>query len=148
MVSDIKSPGIAVPQKGIGGTSNVTTPAANNNLGATGASEFGEVLKSKVPNLNDANVANQIAAKSDTLKFSQHAIERMASRGISLRPEEMLKLNEAVEKAAQKGSKESLVIMGDNALIVSVKNKTVVTAMDRQAMRENVFTNIDSTVIL
>jgi len=82
------------------------------------------------------------------LKFSQHALDRMSSRGISFKPEELSRLNDAVDKAAKKGSKESLILMGDNALIVSVKNKTVVTTMDREAMKENVFTNIDSTVIL
>jgi flagellar operon protein len=87
-------------------------------------------------------------AAAEGLKFSQHALDRMQSRGISFKPEELTRLNEAVDKAAKKGSKESLVLMGDNALIVSVKNRTVVTAMDREAMKENVFTNIDSTVIL
>jgi flagellar operon protein len=87
-------------------------------------------------------------AAVDGLKFSQHALDRMQSRGITFKPEDLLRLNEAVEKAAKKGSKESLMLLGDNALIVSIKNRTVVTAMDREAMKENVFTNIDSTVIL
>ncbi len=87
-------------------------------------------------------------AVGDSLKFSQHALDRMQSRGISFKPDDLARLNDAVDKAAKKGSKESLVLMGDNALIVSVKNRTVVTAMDREAMKENVFTNIDSTVIL
>jgi flagellar operon protein len=82
------------------------------------------------------------------LKFSQHALDRMNSRGITFKPEDLARLNDAVDKAAKKGSKETLLLMGDNALIVSVKNKTVVTTMDREAMKENVFTNIDSTVIL
>lgn len=85
---------------------------------------------------------------SGSLKFSQHALDRMSSRGISFKPEDLARLSDAVEKAAKKGSKESLILMGDNALIVSVKNKTVVTTMDRETMKENVFTNIDSTVIL
>lgn len=33
------------------------------------------------------------------------------------------------------------------ALVVSVRNRTVVTAVDRQHMHEQVFTNIDSAVI-
>jgi flagellar operon protein len=49
---------------------------------------------------------------------------------------------------AQKGGKESLVMMGDAALVVSVKNRTVVTAMDRSQMKGNVFTNIDSAVVI
>ncbi|MCM2280734.1 MAG: hypothetical protein NDI61_02675 [Bdellovibrionaceae bacterium] len=85
---------------------------------------------------------------ADGLKFSSHAIERMRSRGISFQPEMMKSIEGAVQKAAAKGSKDTLVLTGDSALIVSVKNNTVVTVMDRAAMKENVFTNIDSTVVL
>jgi flagellar operon protein len=92
----------------------------------------------------------QIGGKSavEGLKFSNHAIERMRDRGITLKPEDMVKLNDAVEKAAKKGSKESLMLLGDNALIVSIKNKTIVTAMDKDSMKDKVFSNIDSTMIL
>jgi flagellar operon protein len=82
------------------------------------------------------------------IKFSNHAIERMQSRGISYNPERLQKLDEAVKKAAAKGSKDTLVLMDDSALIVSVKNNTVVTVMDKNNLKENVFTNIDSTVVL
>ncbi len=81
------------------------------------------------------------------LKFSAHAVDRMKSRGISFAPEVMKGIESAVSRAAAKGSKDTLVLTGDNALIVSVKNNTVVTVMDKNAMRDNVFTNIDSTVI-
>lgn len=82
------------------------------------------------------------------LKFSNHAVERMHSRGIAFGPDEMKGIENAVMKAAQKGSKDTLILSGENALIVSVKNNTVVTVMDRAAMKDNVFTNIDSTVVL
>ena len=82
------------------------------------------------------------------LKFSNHAIERMQSRGISYSPEDMTRLGEAVQKAAAKGSKDTLVLMDNSALIVSVKNNTVVTVMDKNALKENVFTNIDSTIVM
>jgi flagellar operon protein len=58
------------------------------------------------------------------------------------------KINSAVDKAAAKGAKESLILMQDMALIVSVPNRTVVTAMDKQSMQDNVFTQIDSAVII
>jgi flagellar operon protein len=112
-----------------------------------GAPSFGELLNNKVGEKSKPS-AQAPTDKKFELKFSQHALERMSSRGISLKPEDLVRLNDAVDKAAQKGSRETLVLMGENALIVSVKNKTVVTAMDREAMKENVFTNIDSTVIL
>ena len=60
----------------------------------------------------------------------------------------MTKLNAAVEKIAQKGSRESLVYLNDMALVVSIKNKTVITAMDGSSAKDNIFTNIDSAVIL
>jgi flagellar operon protein len=82
------------------------------------------------------------------IKFSNHAIERMRTRGISFTPEDMTRLSDAVGKAAAKGSKDSLVLMNDSALIVSVKNNTVVTVMDKNALKENVFTNIDSTIVM
>lgn len=82
------------------------------------------------------------------VQFSKHARERMAARGISLTEQELTKLNQMVEKAAQKGAKESLVLMDNRAFIVSITNKTVVTAVDGQNLKENVFTNIDSAIII
>jgi flagellar operon protein len=88
------------------------------------------------------------ANPADAVKFSNHAIERMMSRGIQFNKEDMNRLNEAVQRAASKGAKDSLILMNDSALIVSVKNKTVVTVMDKNALKENVFTNIDSTIVM
>lgn len=94
-----------------------------------------------------AQQAGQIAAK-DGVKFSNHAIERMRTRGITFSPEDISRLSDAVGKAAAKGSKDSLILMNESALIVSVKNNTVVTVMDKNALKENVFTNIDSTIVM
>lgn len=83
------------------------------------------------------------------VKFSQHAMQRLTSRQIQLDTNQLAKLGQAVEKAAQKGAKESLILMNDNlAFVVSVKNKTVITAMDGASIKDNVFTNIDSAVII
>lgn len=100
---------------------------------------------------NNATPFNQILTKEMTgVTFSQHALERLQSRNIKLGQAELTKLNDAVEKAAQKGAKESLVFMSNSnlALVVSVKNKMVITAMDGTNTRDNVFTNIDSAVIV
>jgi len=86
--------------------------------------------------------------QSGSLAFSKHAEARLQSRGIRLTDEEMGKLTGAVDALARKGGKESLVMMGDSAFIVSVANRTVVTALDREGMRGNVFTNIDSAAII
>ena len=82
------------------------------------------------------------------LKFSQHAQERLAARGISLNDVDLQKLEGAVNSVAQKGGKDSLIMMGAAAFVVSVSNRTVVTAVDRAAMQGNVFTKIDSAVIV
>ncbi|MCV9950565.1 TIGR02530 family flagellar biosynthesis protein [Paenibacillus sp. BT-177] len=86
--------------------------------------------------------------QEQVLKLSNHAAKRLEQRGIELRSDQMAKINSAVDKAAAKGAKESLILMQDMALIVSVPNRTVVTAMDKQSMEDNVFTQIDSAVII
>ncbi len=86
--------------------------------------------------------------KDKKVQFSKHAAERMVSRSIELDGKDLQRLDDAVQKAAAKGAKESLVVLGDNAYVVSVKNNTVITALDGDSMRENVFTNIDSAIIM
>lgn len=109
------------------------------------------ISKSNSQVKKNASPFNQILTQEMTgVAFSQHALERLQSRNIKLGQAELTKLNNAVEKAAQKGAKESLVFMSNNnlALVVSVRNKTVITAMDGENNRDNVFTNIDSAVII
>lgn len=92
-------------------------------------------------------IFSQEIAKQKALTISQHADQRMRTRGIELSPELMHRLEDAVEKARVKGAKDALVILDNLAFVVSVKNRTVITAMDDESMRNNVFTNIDSAVI-
>lgn len=82
------------------------------------------------------------------LKFSHHAEVRMQQRGIKLQTESLTKIMNAVEEAASKGAQDSLIVFRDIALIVNVPSRTVVTAMDGAQMRSNVFTQIDSAIIL
>jgi flagellar operon protein len=82
------------------------------------------------------------------VKFSAHALSRIASRNIRMEENEKVKLAEAVDKAQAKGAQDSLVLLGKAALVVSVKNRTVVTVLDREEMRGNVFTNIDSAIVV
>lgn len=60
----------------------------------------------------------------------------------------MQRLEGAVQKAAAKGAKESLILMDNVAYVVSVVNQKVITAVDQMSMKENVFTNIDSAILL
>ena len=97
-----------------------------------------------------ANVLkNKLSEHSPSVKFSAHAVARLASRNISLTTNDISKINEAVGKLEQKGGRESLVLMGSLAFIVSVKNNTVITAVDSNRNASgNIFTNIDSALIM
>lgn len=87
-------------------------------------------------------------SKQTEVKFSKHALERLQMRNINLSKDDMGKLNEAVNKAAEKGVKETLIIMGNSAFIANVKSKTIITAAAGDNLKENVFTNIDGAVII
>lgn len=86
--------------------------------------------------------------KSEGLRFSKHAGERLAMRNINLTDSQIQRLEEGTQKASKKGIKESLMIMDNMAFIVNVTNSTVITAMDQTEQRENIFTNIDGAVII
>ena len=90
----------------------------------------------------------KISGEKPILKFSNHALERMNTRGIHFTPEQITKIEQGMQKAIGKGAKESLFLTDDSALIVSLKDNTVVTVMDKSMLRENVFTNIDATVFV
>lgn len=89
-----------------------------------------------------------LADKIDRLEFSQHAKERMKSRNIELSAQDMRQLSATVDKMAQKGARESLIYLNNAAFVVSVANRTVITAMDGASAKENIFTNIDSAAII
>ncbi|MFC5448344.1 TIGR02530 family flagellar biosynthesis protein [Paenibacillus aestuarii] len=82
------------------------------------------------------------------VRFSHHAEARLQERGIQLQDEQLNKISTAIDKAAAKGAKDALMLVGGNALIVNVPNRTVVTALDGNSMEEHVFTQIDSAVII
>jgi flagellar operon protein len=109
----------------------------------TGVPSFRSVL--------DAATATQPATTttgSEPLKFSAHAMQRLQSRNISLTSDDVSRMNAMADKAAAKGAKNSLFIVRDVAMVVSIKNRTVITAVDSDSMKENVFTNIDSAAII
>ncbi|MDQ2865279.1 MAG: hypothetical protein M3R51_03565 [Candidatus Eremiobacteraeota bacterium] len=85
---------------------------------------------------------------AEPLRFSAHAMARLESRNISLSSEDVTKMNVMADKAAAKGAKNALFIMRDVAMVVSIKNRTVITAVDSDSMKENVFTNIDSAALI
>lgn len=104
---------------------------------------FDEALNGAKPTATD-----ELKQLKSPLKFSAHASQRMQDRKISLDSQTMLRVNEAIDKAAAKGVEDTLVLTNGAAFIVNVPNRTVVTAMDRGALSGNVFTNIDGAVIV
>jgi len=89
----------------------------------------------------------QKAQQQAPIKFSGHALSRMEARGINFNQGQLERLQQAVAQVDAKGGRDSLVMLDDTALVVSVKNETVVTVVDREQMKNNVFTKIDSAVI-
>lgn len=121
--------GVKIPFVPIGGVDGLkTTPQIKTPTGKS----FDEVLRGEL----------------DRLKFSHHAQTRLESRNIQLSDDDVKQLADAVDRASQKGSQDSLVLMKNVAFIVNVKNRTVVTAVDGDNLNQNVFTNIDSAVLI
>ena len=96
---------------------------------------FGEILEKTM-------------AANHEIYFSAHAIRRIEERQLGLSPEIVSRLNNGVQKVEEKGAKNSLILVDDTAYIVSVKNKTVVTAIGKNEEDRNVFTNVDSVAIV
>lgn len=105
-----------------------------------GAPSFDDVLQERI-------ASDRVSVTSSPIKFSAHAQTRLQSRSIPFGPEEVARLEDAVNRAQAKGARESLVLMDQVALVVSVRNRTVITAVDADSLKNNVFTNIDSAVI-
>lgn len=109
------------------------------------ASESASQQNTPRPSFDD--VLQSQLGRPPTVRLSAHAQRRLVSRNINFGGEEAVRLEQAVEKAASKGSRESLILMDDLALVVNVKNRIVVTAVDANSRKENIFTNIDSVVL-
>ncbi|HDK7159418.1 TPA: flagellar biosynthesis protein [Clostridium botulinum] len=105
---------------------------------------FEELLNKK---LNDNDKINN-KNKEESFIISKHAFDRLKSRNINLSEEDMNSINKAINIADKKGSRECLILCKDAALITSIKNRTIITAMTKEESKDNVFTNIDSAVII
>ncbi len=101
---------------------------------------------SAAPAVGFDNVLQQAIGKTTGVKFSKHAEMRMQARNIDLTQLQRDKINSAVSMAQQKGVKDSLVILDNMAFVVNVPSKTVITAVNNNELKENVFTNIDGAI--
>ncbi|MCR1950177.1 MULTISPECIES: TIGR02530 family flagellar biosynthesis protein [Clostridium] len=83
---------------------------------------------------------------SEEYTLSKHAADRL--KEINFTDKDMEQIAKGFKMAQDKGSKNSVMIYKDVALIASIENKTVITAIEKERAKENVFTNVDSVVIL
>ncbi len=109
------------------------TQASSNNT-----QSFGDILNQKSGGVSQGS----------EIRFSKHATNRLASRQIELDGSMVARLEDGMQRAGEKGIKDSLVIMDQLAFIVNVPSNTVITAMDQTESKENIFTNIDGAVIV
>lgn len=83
-----------------------------------------------------------------TISFSKHANQRTEERNISITQNDLNRLEDACDKAGQKGIRDALVVMDNSAFIINTTSRVVITALDKNEMKSNVFTNIDGAVFL
>ena len=108
-----------------------TEPIANNKVSNTNKT-FKEIFENKTENAN--------------ILFSKHASMRLNSRNLQLSNAQIKRVEDGIKRAEEKGIRDSLVLVDNIALLVNIKNKTVVTAIDNDS--EKVYTNIDGAVIV
>lgn len=105
-------------------------------------------LKGKSESSNFDNILSTEVNKNDSFVISSHAVDRLKDRNITLDNEDMKAINEGINKAGSKGCTDSVIFYKDTAYVTSIKNRTVITAVDKENCKQNIFTNIDSVVIL
>jgi flagellar operon protein len=74
-------------------------------------------------------------------------VPRLGQRQLAVTPQMPPRHEGAVDRLAAKGGREAIVMMDSLAVVVSVTNRTVITAVDQGGMKDQVFTNIDSAAI-
>jgi len=130
-----------LPSQKIGGLSETRLKPTEK----TDPNEFKNLLDQ---NLKPDGIQSDLAKVKQPLRFSAHASLRLKDREINVTSDLMAKMTKAVDQAAAKGVQDTLVLTKDAAFIVNVPNKIIVTAMNREGVGSNVFTNIDGAVLV
>ncbi|MBC7539039.1 MAG: hypothetical protein H7281_09475 [Bacteriovorax sp.] len=127
---------------------NVTKLPSNKNVESTNKLAKGETSEFK--SLLDSNLEQQapIAESPKGLNLSTHAMRRLQERNLSIDKEEYTKILSAIDKLKLKGGQDSLVITSKAAYIIDVPKNMIVTAIDKDSIGDNVFTKIDSTILM
>ncbi len=113
--------------------------AATRGADAVDAGRFGTLL--------DDRLRSAPASGSAALRWSGHAVDRLAQNRISVNEGMQQRLTGAVDDLAGKGARQSVVLVDDLAFVVSVSNRTVITAVGADRMKDQIFTNIDSVAV-
>ena len=113
---------------------NFNLPNEKIQIKSSDKSSFSEILKEKIDEKNyDYTISNHAANRLKEIKFNE---------------EDMKNIGKGFEIAENKGAKNTVMIYKDVTLVASIENKTLITAVEKERAKENVFTNIDSVVIL
>lgn len=105
-------------------------------------------LERRIQSNIDFNKVLEDITSASLLKVSSHAMERMKERNITLDTKDIENLSSAVKSIKEKGGKEALIFYNNVAFVTSIKNNTIITAVDSSNLKNNIFTNIDSAMIL
>lgn len=114
----------------------------------THALQFPSVKQSLAKQQPVTSNFKDVLAEAQTLKISKHAKERLQERNIIINEQQWQTINKKMDEAKSKGITDSLVVTNNAALLVSTKNNTVVTAMNRDEASERIFTNINGTILI
>lgn len=118
-------------------------------LGAIGVRETRAAPQPQsAPKGEFAALLGNALGRSTGVRLSAHAQERLEARHITLGADGERRVSAALDDLAAKGGREALILMDNVALVANVPNRTVITALSAEDARANVFTNIDSAVVL
>lgn len=85
---------------------------------------------------------------NSNIQFSKHALSRVMTREVDLSVDYIERLNHGAELARNKGLKSSLILIDKVAFVVNLHDNKVITAIQEEGLKNNVFTNIDGAVIV
>ena len=95
-----------------------------------------------------AHFQTAVHVHSNKLTISKHAQMRLDQRNIQIEETTWTRIEAKVQEAKKMGITDSLVVLDNAALVVSTKNNTVITAMDRAESASHIFSNINGTILL
>lgn len=113
---------------------NFQLPEQNINYKNNNKSSFNDILQ------------NEINKNNESYTLSNHAANRL--KEINFTEDDMKEIGKGFKIAEEKGAKNSVMIYKDVALVASIENRTLITAVEKERAKDNVFTNVDSVVIL